>query len=408
MYKSIFTLSFSNALFSISSLLGLAVLSKLLELDQYGLFAFSLSLAITIQTIFNTQSWQGILKLDKYYNNLLYKCFLVDITTSSLGAITYLITIQWLTAILTGGEFQLWQFTLAVSVLFTPNGTALSVIRKQNKFFGQSIVDSIAAIFRLALMILCYILDVDAYVAVAAYTLPEALRWIGYVLISYQAKPNQIKNNEVVFKDILTVYKFSIWGVLNEIAHLPSAQLDRLICASFISLEVLALYDIIKRICTSVVYVTNPIIQVVYPNFISSIKENGLRSSFYFLKKTISLLLLFTTCIYFLIFISKNVWGSILFSIPESTWLEGYELLLILFCMSLIVTFSFVPVHPFFLALGKARMAFFISFFGSLIYLITIYCIAYFSSFYYLPLAILLSDGFIISFKLREIYKEIS
>ncbi|EJL6293449.1 oligosaccharide flippase family protein, partial [Vibrio cholerae] len=332
----------------------------------------------------------------------------IDIIASSLGSILYLISIQWFTAIFTGEGFQPWQFILAGFILFSPNGTALSVIRKQSKFFWQSAVDSIAAVSRLMLMILCYIQDVDTQIAVAAYALPEAFKWIGYIIISYSAKPNQFENPKTAFKDILTIYKFSSWGVLNEVAHLPSAQLDRLVCASFISLEVLALYDIIKRTCTAVVYITNPIIQVIYPNFISSINEKGVRKTYCFLKKTIFLLLLFTLSIYFLIFISKELWGSVLFSIPKSIWGEGYDVLIILFCISLTFTFSFVPIHPFFLALGKAKKGFFISLCGSLIYLMATYCIAYFYSFQYLPLAILLSDGFIISYKLREIYKEVS
>ena len=406
MFKSILTLSGANLFFSISSFISLAVVTKIIGLTQFGLFAFSLSIAAILQVAFNTQSWQGILKNDKFSKAIVSYCFLIDLFFATLASLVYLLVIKLLTIHFTDAEFMNWQYIIALLIFSIPNGTCLSIIRKFQLYNEQAKIDVVASIIRLVLILLCFFFKTNTFLTILVYVSADFIKSVGYfkILIS---NFNSLVRADGTFSQINKIYSFSIWGVFNEIMHLPASQLDRIICATFISLEVLGVYDIFKRVCTSSIYITNPIMQICYPDFISKVKNTSINKSMSMLFKIVFSLLLVLSFLYFTIYLTRYSWAELAFSISIDEWTEGYDILLSLFCISLLFTFSFIPIHPFYLALGFAKRCFYISLVGAFFYIITITIIAMNLPFYYLPLAIFISDLTIIILKILDIRRSL-
>jgi hypothetical protein len=147
--------------------------------------------------------------------------------------------------------------------------------------------------------------------------------------------------------------------------------------------------------------------QITYPMYIKRLSSELFSNVILFVSKLVILLFLMLLFIYTLIYISSDLWLEYLFKVEIPHDLLMYtDLLLVNLSLTLIIVYSFVPIHPLYLALGYAKQTFYITLLGASLVVLFLYLSAKFIGIEYVPLAMLAGDSVIIAYKLKKLFYE--
>lgn len=404
-------LALGNVYGVLSTFVVLSVAFNSVDLKTFGSISLLLTSVSIFQTLFNTQSWQGILKSSwKVSASTLRRCLLIDAGTAVLGSLLLALCYAFSPKLLSEAAVPSILMLVIINVALIPPGALVAVIRKDGRFAHQALVDITASTLKIAIAF-WWIPGATSLLPLAmALVIPELLRWLGYLAITASRLTKNSQGSSIyetasqsVLKDI---YRFSVWGMLTEIIHLPTAHIDKLMVSAFLGLESLAIWDILKRCATAVVQGTAVINQMLFPYFLRAREELSAadlnRKCFQQCLKLGSLLLLF----YGIATLTLPIWLPLAFHVDQAAWpLERLQLIFGLFSLVLTFVLGATPIHPLFLSLHHSSKNFRISLVGNLVFFISSGLLLPWLGLFGASLAILSSDAFIIASKLRMLGK---
>jgi len=402
-FKSGASLAAANILSSLASFIVLSRLLTVLGLQEYAKVSVMLTYVAIFQIIFATQSWQGLLwKFSRMVpRNTLMAAFGIDAVSALFGAST-LLACSWL--FINGNDASTIAF-VALNVFLMPYGATLAVIRLRGLYSQQAGIETLASALKLALV---FVLDpeyVGPYYVVTVLVLPELIKWLGYVtLLTLHLKHTNVSGeNEDVKASLREVYKFSSWGVFTEVIHLPAAHLDKLIVGAFLGAQSQAVWDLVKRCVTALVQVTNVVNQQLFPFYMRKLEiSNYSRAAAYsHMLKSAKMMALTIFSVYLVAGLGFYEWFPPLFKLRQ-TELAQYSAKTNFMAFSAVMVFVLgaIPVHPLFLAIEGSKRNFTISAAANALNLVAALVLVPYLGVIGCILAIFISDGLIISFKL--------
>lgn len=404
-------LALGNVYGVLSAFAVLSIVFNNVDLKTFGSISLLLTSISIFQTLFNTQSWQGILNSSREISaSTLRRCLLIDAGTAVMGSL--LLALCYAISPKLPSEAAVPSILLLVitNVALIPPGALIAVIRKDGRFAHQALVDITASTLKIAIAFWWLPGATTLLPLAMALVIPESLRWLGYLALSASRLTNRSQGSSIhktasqsVLKEI---YGFSVWGMLTEIIHLPTAHIDKLMVSALLGLESLAIWDILKRCATAVVQGTTVINQMLFPYFLRARDDFSAydlnRKCFQQCFKLGSLLLLF----YGIATLTLPIWLPLAFHVDQTVWpLERLQLIFGLFALVMTFVLGATPIHPLFLSLNHSSRNFRISLIGNLVFFISSGLLLPWLGLFGASLAILSSDAFIIAAKLRMLGK---
>lgn len=374
-WKSGVLLASANMFGVLANFTVITLLFNSMSLRDYGFLSILLTCISIFQIIFNTQSWQGLLNnTDKPSANLLRKCLLFDVSVSSAGCLLLLIFFTLVSGYISSNLVLPTEFLIAtVNVALIPPGALISIIRRDSLFGMQAIVDVLSSASKVCFALL-FKDGINTPTTIGLVLVaPEALRWMGYFILSkytlFDLNSHEEANQNNEFKKI---YTFSLWGVLTEIIHLPTAHIDKLLVGSYLGLESLAIWDIVKRCVMAVVPATAVVNQILFPYFVKNRKLFGTKKIISQCLHQCYILTIIIGLFYFVASITLPVWLPLAFSLSNKAYSINdiyFTFALLAFVMTLVL--GGTPINALFLSLRHSAFTFYISLIGNLLFLVT-------------------------------------
>jgi O-antigen/teichoic acid export membrane protein len=402
-------LAVSNVYGAVASFILSSIIFNSVDLRVFGIISLVLTAVTICQILFNTQSWQGILHTAGQISvPLMRRCLAIDVGIASLGSVV-LAAAQFILLPVLGFDESVPGVLLLISinVAFIPPGTLIAVIRRNGYFASQALVDIGVASLKIGMAFGLVRGSLSMLPLVLALVLPEILRWCGYFMISASqfsaSNLTQSSSKEICSAiSLRSIYRFSIWGMMTEIIHLPTGHLDKLLVGSLLGLETLAIWDLIKRCAMSMVQITTVINQMLYPHFLKRREidtPHELRNQcvVHCLRLGITILFLYATAT-----LTLPLWFPIAFTVNQDIWpLDKIQSIFGLLALVMTFVLGAIPVHSLFLSLKGSAQSFKISAVGNLIFFVLSYFLLPPLALFGASLAILGSDAFIILNKIK-------
>lgn len=407
-------LAAGNVYAALSTFVVLSIVFNSVDLRNFGAISLLLTSVAICQVLFNTQSWQGLLNgAVPAGSGLLRRCLGIDVATAALGAA--LLTLTHLAFPRAFSQDTATPATLrwlAVNVALIPPGALIAVIRQEGRFAQQALVDISASTLKIV-MALALVRGATSLVPVAlTLVLPEILRWCGYLALSAQRLTGRNSTKTASNGDaasasptLRTIYGFSLWGMLTEIIHLPTAHIDKLLVSALLGLESLAIWDILKRCATAVVQATTVVNQMLFPHFVRIRHQAAVID----LARQCLRQCLMLSGLLFLLYgaatLTLPIWFPLAFHVDTAVWpLEHLQLVFGLLALVMTFVLGATPVHPLFLSLRHSSQSFRISLVGSVLFFALSATLLPWWGLFGASLAILGSDAFIILTKARLLH----
>jgi O-antigen/teichoic acid export membrane protein len=405
-------LAASNVYSGLSVFVILSILFNSVDLRTFGSISLMLTSVAICQVLFNTQSWQGLLNCGVQIDSeLLRRCLAIDVFFAICGSVLLLIGyglfFQDQLPNVDSPAVLLW---ITMNVALIPPGTLVGVIRQEGRFAQQALVDISVSTLKIGLALI-FIRGVTSIHGVAlTLVLPEILRWIGYFFLT---APRLITKSERSFfhGNIVTtaskptlrnIYEFSVWGMLNEIFHLPTTHVDKLLVSAFLGLEQMAVWDVIKRCGTAVVQLTTVINQMLFPYYVRIRNDTPVEILIRQCLKQCLLLSMVLLLLYGMATLTLPLWLPFAFHIDTLAWpLEYLQKVFGLFAIVMCFVLGATPVHSLFLSQRHSSQSFIISVLGNVIFFGLSAFLLPLWGLYAASLAILGSDALIILIKFQ-------
>jgi O-antigen/teichoic acid export membrane protein len=404
-------LAIGNVYGALSTFAVLYIVFNNVDLKTFGSISLLLTSVSIFQTLFNTQSWQGILNSNREISaSILRSCLAIDIGIAVMGSLLLALCYAFFPKFLSGVAIPSVLFLIIANVALIPPGALIAVIRKDGRFAHQALVDITSSTLKIAIALWWLPGATSLLPLTMALVIPESVRLIGYLALSASRLTRRKSGcythksaTQPVLKDI---YRFSVWGMLTEIIHLPTAHIDKLMVSVLLGQESLAIWDILKRCATAVVQGTTVFNQMLFPYFVRIREDLSAadlnRQCFQQCLKLGSLLLLF----YGVATLTLPIWLPLAFKVDQVVWpLERLQLIFGLFALVMTFVLGATPIHPLFLSLHHTSRNFRISLVGNLVFFISSALLLPWLGLFGASLAILSSDAFIIAAKLRMLGK---
>lgn len=409
-------LAIGNVYAALSTFVVLSIVFNSVDLKTFGAISLLLTSVAICQIIFNTQSWQGLLNSPEPARpGLLRRCLAIDATAASVGAgllaLTYTLYPRALSQSTAAPSGLVW---ITINVALIPPGALIAVIRQEGRFAQQAFIDISAATLKIG-MALCLTRGATSLMTVAmTLVLPELLRWCGYLALSASrlvqkdsdapSKANQYPPPSPSHK-LRAIYGFSIWGMLTEIIHLPTAHVDKILVSALLGLESLAIWDILKRCATTVVQATTVVNQMLFPHFVRIRSQSTVTT----LTQSCLRQCLALSCLLLLLYgsatLTMPVWFPLAFHVDSAIWpLEHLQRVFGLLALVMTIVLGATPIHPLFLSLRHSSQSFRISLVGSILFFALSALLLPWWGLFGTSLAIFGSDLFIIVSKARMLY----
>jgi O-antigen/teichoic acid export membrane protein len=400
-------LAASNVYAGLSIFAVLSIVFNSVDLRTFGAVSLMLTSVAIFQVLFNTQSWQGLLNSGvPLCTGVLRRCLFIDVSTAATGSLLlvlgHLVHQHFRPTDVAMPTELLW---MAVNVALIPPGALVGVIRQEGRFAHQAMVDILATTLKMGMALIFVRSTPSLYALALTLLLPELLRWCGYLVLTAPRLLQSDNTSSTNFREkaslsqptIKAIYGFSFWGMLNEIIHLPTAHIDKLLVGALLGLEHMAIWDILKRCATAVVQLTTVINQMLFPHYVrirgqlsaGELTRQCLRQC---LMLSMLLLLIYGTATLFL-----PLWLPLAFHIDTTTWSLTYlQRVFGMFALVMCFVLGATPVHSLFLSLRHSSQSFGISLAGNLLFFATIAALLPWLGLFGASLAILVSDAFII------------
>ncbi|WP_223441960.1 lipopolysaccharide biosynthesis protein [Pseudomonas sp. BF-R-19] len=366
LFKNTGMLTSANLLASAAAFVIIPIFIRKLGYADFGVLTLVQTITLIAIALTNFQVWQPISRqLSEGCENkdeYLLTGFLLEYTGTIISLALGLSTAIFLLLILKlDGIIFLWLIPCALTIISSPSGTLLSNLRAENKYTTIAIYTLLPAGIKLILAL-----------SLTVHSILDAL-WINAlgdsVKIAFIAA-TFFSVRKARCRPLNLLFTQSKWGWLAQIADLPVIYLDRLLVGAIFGLELLSLYHIMKRISGVFLQFAGPIYQILYPEMLNDIKNNGLNCALersyklgiiLFVAGTLGLLILYMTSQYWLHYFITNEVAN-----------KGYEDYIFCFLAIQTLVASFIFIHPLLLAVGGYKQTMIITFTSNIIFVASI------------------------------------
>ena len=411
-FKSTSILLFTNVVVGIAALLTISIIAKNLTIEEFGSLAIIQAYAMTINGLFNFQTWQTVVK---YYpdtdNDTILLCsllkysFIIDIVTaitSFLFAGFGIFFIAELIQLKT--EYIHPALMYVLIILFTIEGTATGYLRIIDKFYCFFITDGITTVAKLITIFYVskYYGTIESFVLTfVIFAFIKTLliniffvKYIGWSLVrkTCLASINDIKQK---FQDI---WEFSLYTSLTGSFDIVFKQADTLVVSTFFGVYYAGIYKMLKTFGNLLLQCINPIYLSLFP--VVSERKHQTKELFSFINKSIGYLFclgIIGTCIFYWV---HTFFINILFG---TDYLE-YAPYLMLYIVPIIISGIFTAVHSSFNLLGFHKTTLYLIVTTSIFYILMIYILKDYMGFISVLFMLIVHSLIIVSFKYTKLF----
>lgn len=361
--------------------LSLALTIRTLGVLDYGFFVLAQQYMTIIDNLANFQSWSALIKFgsdaraandEKRLLATIKSGYCVDIATAILGLLLAVALVPLVGYLLAwSDELKFAALIFSLTIVSHVEGSSVGTLRLFDKFKWTAYQAIGSSLFKLGALS-CYVFIFNApggYLGFACvYVAADIAKHLSLLVISlvFVSKRFGLKNVlGTPFRCLdKSFFKFCLWSNLGSSVDVPVKYLDVYI-VELVSVEMVGIYKAYKQVLQLFITLTNPISIALMPQVAELVsKGNAARGYRVVLKIRNLVLALLTPLFVCMIFFSSPLLDFLL----GDGFGNNSSLFLILFLLN-IISISYVGLHPYFLALGKARETGLIALCANVIYL---------------------------------------
>lgn len=327
-------------------------------IDHYGSFVFVQSIAMIAFALSTLQYWQGLLVEvpGKIHSVRSLKRQILRSVVFELIGMLVAMTVLGVMMLPMLHISQIANFTLTdvmlavVSAILPSLGSLVAFYRLTNKYQILLVAGICGNLLRLLLLTLASFWSPSPSTVIVCYAVPELCRLLFLGIFIYFQEGNLDDSSAVDTVDDRKILSVGKWSMVQTIADLPVANVDKVLVAIALSPEALGIYNILKRLYSVISMATSPIYTNSIPEFAHKINTGDRHGAFALWRKTILMLLPVSSCIGLLAFFTRPWWIPIIYK-----GLAQYSLELLIVILTAIIAGSFITTHAIYWALGRRR-----------------------------------------------------
>ena len=390
-----------------------AVVVKFIGLEQFGYFTLIIAYVAVVDSVINFQSWQALIKYGAQYGDnqeelrpLIKNAFIVDISTAFLGTVIAIALAKPIC-----GSWLGWSDDMvflcrlySITIFFHLEGMPTGYLRIIGKFKSFSICAVAASLVKLIIVIIGFVLKTDARIVLLAYAIADILLYVlPFCVALYYLRKNNIRGwlfqKTREFKSFFT---FSAYTSLSTTLDIPIKQFDVFIISKVLSVEAVAIQKIFNSLLSYFNKITTPISQVLYPQVAQQVSEKKEKEAYRDVKKICGIIFLVGMAMAVVLSSTSFAWLKWLYNDETAV----YWLVFAVDCFARVISMTFVPIHPFFIALGHVRKNIPIMLVSNTVYFIAALFLGKYLGLYGIAIAYLIQMAIVVVAKIVIINKQ--
>lgn len=364
-------LTLANLLASAMAFVVIPVFLRQLGYADFGRMTLLQTAVFVAIAVFNIQVWIPLSKLmirDEVNRDTWVKTgLMIDLGLAGLSSLLFLL-VFWAFATLSQNQLVFeWLPPCLIWVLCSPSGAMLANFRVSRRYGLVALYSLLPAILRLTLAFILPIENITDALWINALAEMAKLPFLAYSY--WLARSGEMAN-------WMTLVRNSMWGWLTQLADLPIAQLDRFIVAALLGLELVAVYQIMRRIGSVFSQFAGPLYQVLYPSMIADLAHKG---KIHVLSVGIQMfwgLLLAGMAGVAFAYATSDFWMH--YFIGDEFQGRGFESVLYVLLLIQAVAVACIFIHPLLLAVGGERETLYITILANSVFMASLQPLAVF------------------------------
>lgn len=381
LFRNVITIFTGNVAASVTNFISTFILLRTLIASDYAKLAIAINYMSMIDLFVNFQSWQGVIRFGseaiendaKKLANITKAGLTLDFVTSILGTILGILIIP-IAANLFHWDNQIKVFCIIFSleIFFHLEGTITGLLRLFDKFKYVSLHLVLNSLLKcITFLILFLMKKTDILLFAVTYVILDIIRFISYSIIGtvlihrkigfgnvFQAKYSELNKG---------FWHFTIWANLASGVDAPIKYFDTFFI-SLSSLELVAAYNVFKKIIYIFNMAITPISQAIMPQ-LSKLISVGKKKEAY-LKMHRLRNIVFLLGIPFCVILGFS--SPLLLKVADKKELIQYLWILYYQLPIYLVAYCYLGIHPLFSAYGYSKYDFFITLFANFAYVLVI------------------------------------
>ena len=382
LYRNVGILFTGNIISSLLGLVSLAILTRALSLEIFGIYTLIIALVHILDRLTSFQTWQALIHFGshaleqndkKQLTSLFLFGWLLDIASGFVGFGMALAITIWLPGMFNLNEATLLPVAIATSVLlFNWLSSSTAIMRLFDRYYAQAIYQNITAILSLTSVIFLWYSDTTNLLPyLAAFAISRIIGQLTFAGLSIQEAINQgiwsadQINLKHMFQKSPKLWRFVFTTNLDGMVRVVR-EIDVFVVNALLGPTFVALYKIARSLTSAVGKLTGPFYQASYPELARFIAQKDYIGMTKMMKHTSLSLGAFVTLSWLLFLIFGPF---ILPTIFGPAYASAYPVTLA--CMSAMVIWAFAqPLSPAMMALGKVGSLLVIHIITTVLYII--------------------------------------
>lgn len=377
--KNIMTLITGNGIAMGIGFFSSALQIRLLGLTVFGQATLIITYVQVIDSIFNFQSWQALIKFGAAYKNdprqlkpYVKEAFIIDASTAIAGTAISILLVD-----LICGGFLKWNSTMlflakfySMTTLFHIEGMPIGYLRIVDKYKEMSACTVGVSIIKFSLVIFVYNIRSDIYACIFLNAIVDILSYIfQFIIALYYLHKNQILEGIIKCKmpKLKSFFEFSIYTSIASTLDIPIKQLDVFIVSKVLSVEAVAVQKTFNTLLSMFNSICTPISHVFLPSFSEQLAANNIDESISDVKKVKKIILIIGIPTAIVLGLTSPLWLTLLYSQEVASYWCVFLIEAVLRVFSL----SFIAIHPLFTAMGFVKKNISIMLISNVIYFIS-------------------------------------
>lgn len=393
--KNIMTLITGNGIAMIIGFFSSALQIRLIGLTVFGQATLIITYVQVIDSIFNFQSWQALIKFGATNKNnprqlkpFVKEAFIIDASTAIVGTVISIILVDVIC-----GSFLKWNSTMlflakmySLTILFHIEGMPIGYLRIIDKYKEMSACTIMVSIVKFLLVIFVYNIRRDIYSCIALNAIVDILSYIFQLIVAfYYLYKNQILEDIISCKmpELKSFFVFSVYTSIASTLDIPIKQLDVFIVSKVLSVEAVAVQKTFNTLLSMFNNICTPISHVFLPSFSSQLAANNIDESISDVKRVNKIILSSGIPIAIVLGITSPLWLELLYSHEVAS----YWCVFLVEAIIRVCSLSFIAIHPLFTAMGFVKKNISIMLISNAIYFISAIILGIFFGLYGLAIS---------------------
>lgn len=339
-----------------------------------GYFALAQVYAGILNSLFNVQTWESMIKFGAKDNDkkLLANTVKTNLIIDIIGAlVAFVFALLLLPLIATQLEWKTeiveLAFLFSFTIPFTLTTLTIGIPRLYNKFLVIAKIQFVTAALKLGLISFAAYKNFDAKIFVGIYILTEILVNVSLIIYSTRLLQTQESLSWIKAKVTLTKeqFKFLWWTNLRTVVRIPVRQLDIIIINQVIDANTVGVYKVYKEIVSIIERLGEPINQALYPEYTKLLGKERTPETMDVTRKIMLVLLSLSAALLVLFMLISDLLIGTLFGKEYLTLITIFYILVFLNSINLFLT----PINSLFVAAGFAKLGFYIVLVNNILYL---------------------------------------